>query len=167
MTHISKSKYFISIIIIIAPLQCLNKTELTVLTLARPFTYFYAKTPSPDTITLEAYQSLKERDKLKFLEQKTNELTSEIILLKNENLALVNKLKSVSDFRQIAPSGINIKENYQIVLAEVVIKSDVSAWRRSFRVRRSSSEGSVLPACAASRSLSSSSILALERSLKT
>ena len=131
----------ISIIIIIAPLQCLNKTELTVLTLARPFTYFYAKTPSPDTITLEAYQSLKERDKLKFLEQKTNELTSEIILLKNENLALVTKLKSVSDFRQIAPSGINIKENYHIVLAEVIIKSDVSAWRRSFLVNRGYNDG--------------------------
>ncbi len=74
----------ISIIIIIAPLQCLNKAELTVLTLARPFSYFYAQTPSSDTITPEAYQSLKERDKIKFLEQKANELSSEIILLKNE-----------------------------------------------------------------------------------
>ena len=131
----------ISIIIIVAPVQCLNKAELTVLTLARPFTYFYAKTPSPDTITPEAYQSLKERDKIKFLEQKTNELYSEIILLKNENLALVSKLKNVSDFRQIAPSGINVKEHYNIVLAEVIIKSDVSAWRRSFLVNRGSNDG--------------------------
>ncbi|MEK7309375.1 MAG: rod shape-determining protein MreC [Planctomycetota bacterium] len=131
----------ITLIIVIAPLQCLNNTELTLLTLARPFTYFYAKTPSADTITAEAYQSLKERDKVKFLEQKTNELSSEIILLRNENLSLVNKLKNVSDFRQIAPSGINIKENYHIVLAEVVIKSDVSAWRRSFLVNRGYNDG--------------------------
>lgn len=131
----------ITLIIVIAPLQCLNKSELSILTLARPFTYFYAKTPSEDTITLEAYQSLKDRDKIKFLEQKNNELNSEIILLNNENLSLVNKLKNISDFRQIAPSGINIKENYQIVLAEVVIKSDVSAWRRSFLVNRGSNDG--------------------------
>jgi len=131
----------ISIIIIIAPLQCLNKAELSLLTLARPFTYFYAKTPSEDTITPEAYQSLRERDKIKFLEQKTNELNSEIILLKNENQSLVNKLKNISDFRQILPSGINIKENYHIVLAEVIIKSDVSVWRRSFLINRGYNDG--------------------------
>lgn len=131
----------ISIIIIIAPLQCLNKTELTLLTLARPFTYFYTKTPSEDTITAEAYKSLKTTDKIKFLEQRVNELNSEITLLNNENLSLVSKLKNISDFRQIAPSGINIKENYQIVLAEVVIKSDVSVWRRSFLVNRGYNDG--------------------------
>jgi cell shape-determining protein MreC len=131
----------ISIIIIIAPLQCLNKAELSILTLARPFTYFYAKTPSEDTITHEVYQSLKERDKVKFLEEKTNELNSEIVLLKNENLSLVTKLKNISDFRQILPSGINIKGNYHIVLAEVIIKSDVSVWRRSFLVNRGYNDG--------------------------
>lgn len=131
----------ITSIIIIVPLQCLNKAELTLLTLVRPFTYFYTKTPSENTITAEAYKSLKTTDKIKFLEHKVNELNNEITLLNNENLSLVNKLKNISDFRQIAPSGINIKENYHIVLAEVIIKSDVLVWRRSFLINRGYNDG--------------------------
>jgi len=131
----------ITLIIIIAPLQCLNKAELTFLTLARPFTYFYAKTPSEDTITPEVYESLKPNDKNKFLEQQVAELRSQIVLLKNENSALANKLKTISDFREITSSGMNIKQYYNIVLADVVIKSDVSAWRRSFLINRGSNDG--------------------------
>ncbi|MEW6027506.1 MAG: rod shape-determining protein MreC [Planctomycetota bacterium] len=131
----------ITLIVVIAPLQCLNKPELTLLNLARPLTYFYAKTPSEDTITPEIYQSLKPNDKNKFLEQQVAELKSQIVLLKNENSALANKLKTVSDFREIAASGMNIKQNYNIVLADVVIKSDVSAWRRSFLINRGAQDG--------------------------
>ncbi|MBI5778940.1 MAG: rod shape-determining protein MreC [Planctomycetes bacterium] len=131
----------ITIIIIIAPIQCLNKTELTLLTLARPFTYFYAKTPSDDTITPEIYQSLKPNDRNKFLEQQVAELRSQIVLLKNENSALASKLKTISDFREIAASGMNIKQYYNIVLADVVIKADVSAWRRSFLINRGANDG--------------------------
>jgi cell shape-determining protein MreC len=131
----------LSIIIIVIPFQCFNKAELSILTITKPFAYLYAKTPSVETMVPQKFQSLNEKDKIKLLEQKITELNDDIIVLKNENLSLINKLKNISDFTESFPSGTNIKEHYNIVTADVIIKSDVSIWRRSILINKGSQDG--------------------------
>lgn len=130
-----------SVIIVISPLQCLNTAELSLLTMVKPLAFFYTKTFSTDIFPSEKYQSLKPTDKVRVLESKINELNSENTLLRNENASLINKLKSISDFKQISPSGITVKEHYNIILSEVIIKSDASTWRKSFTINRGYNDG--------------------------
>ncbi|MFH0888273.1 MAG: rod shape-determining protein MreC [Planctomycetota bacterium] len=131
----------LTVIIIILPFQCVNNTELSLLVLTKPLMYLYAKTISAETITLQQYQSLNDKDKMKVLEQKVTDLNNELILMKNENVFLANKLQAISDFTESFPSDTRIKENYNIISAEVIIKSDISIWRRSILINKGSRDG--------------------------
>ncbi|MFH1230753.1 MAG: rod shape-determining protein MreC [Planctomycetota bacterium] len=131
----------LTVIIIILPFQCINNTELSLLVLAKPLMYLYAKTPSAETINPQQFQLLNDKDKIKVLEQKITDLNNELILMRNENVSLTHKLQSISDFTESFPSGTSIKENYNIITAEVIIKSDISIWRRSILINKGSRDG--------------------------
>jgi rod shape-determining protein MreC len=136
--------FLLSIILLAFPVQWLNKLEHAVLAVTKPLVYLHSKTPS---ITAEAeydpriIESLKPKDKIKFLEQRILELNDTITLLKNENTSLINKIKSISDFRTTIPSALNIKEHYDIIVSDVVIKSDASVWRRSIIINKGENDG--------------------------
>ena len=131
----------LSIILMFVPARCTSKTEHAILALTKPFVYLYAQSSPAETMTPKNEQSLKPKDRMHLLEQRIADLNNEVLLLKNENLSLANKLKSVSDFRETSPSGTNIKEYYNIVLADVIIKSDISIWRKSLLIDRGSRDG--------------------------
>jgi rod shape-determining protein MreC len=130
-----------TVIIIILPFQCIDNTELSLLTIAKPLTYLYAKTQSIETITPQQFQLLNDKDKIKVLEGKIIDLNNELILMKNENASLANKLHAISNFTESFPSGTRIKENYNIITAEVMIKADISIWRRSILINKGSRDG--------------------------
>lgn len=132
----------LSIILITLPSQCFDTTEQTIITTTRPFAYLYGKTIPIDTETTDPKktESLSSKDKIKLLEQKIIALNNDIVLLKNDNLSLVSKLKNVSDFKEFQSEN-NIKERYDIIIGDVIIKSDVSQWRRSILINRGSSDG--------------------------
>ncbi|MFA5793718.1 MAG: rod shape-determining protein MreC [Candidatus Brocadiia bacterium] len=74
------------------------------------------------------------------MEKEVADLKAEITQLINENKSLTRKLRTVSDFVE-SPSAAQMKERYELIVADVMINYDASIWRRSFTLNRGSSDG--------------------------
>lgn len=74
-------------------------------------------------------------------EKQIVEYQAELLQCHNEIRGLKRKLKEIGDFTDTHPQALKIKEHYKIIIADVMIKWDTSAWRKSLILNRGSHSG--------------------------
>ncbi|MFH1228613.1 MAG: rod shape-determining protein MreC [Planctomycetota bacterium] len=124
----------LSAALLLLPSSCFESAKTFVLAAAKPLS------PSSSSKDKDKNNKAVEKDKPALLEKEVADLKAEITQLVNENKSLTRKLRSVSDFIE-SPSAAQMKERYNLIVADVMINYDASIWRRSFTINRGSSDG--------------------------
>ena len=80
-------------------------------------------------------------DEIARLEKELDELKANYTILANENRELKKKLTGIANFMETQPSASKVNELYDLIVADVIISTDSTSWRRSITIDRGFTSG--------------------------
>jgi len=132
-----------SFILIFLPANLLAPIELTLLTPVRLINK--AASPKKNKAKSPAKKNTSENESqpvtIEDLQKEINRLKSDYTILANENRELKSKLKNIANFIETQPSALKVHEQYELIVANVIISNDSTSWRKSLTIDRGSSSG--------------------------
>jgi len=136
-------------IVLLLPSQWLSPVELSTLA---PVNLIHNIFNAPKKSTEKAKSSLTKKeslpqdvktlsDEIARLGKELDELKANYTILANENRELKKKLTGIANFMETQPSAIKVNELYELIVADVIISTDSTSWRRSITIDRGFTSG--------------------------